>query len=153
MIRTVHAATLPELDPRTLHDLLRLRTDVFVVEQNCAYPEIDGRDAESTTLQFWCADADGVPIATLRVLVDEHGGDGREYRIGRVCVRKEFRGAGLVSALMDRAVDYIAGDVSVMDAQSHLVDMYAKWDYVPDGPEFIEDGIPHTPLRRRASPR
>ncbi|MBM7367162.1 GNAT family N-acetyltransferase [Gordonia hydrophobica] len=147
MIHTVHAATLSDLDPRTLHGLLRLRTDVFVVEQDCAYPEIDGRDAESTALHFWCADSDGVPIATLRVLVDAVG-DSRQYRIGRVCVRREFRGAGLTGALMERAVAYIGRDVSVMDAQAHLVDMYARWGYLPDGPEFVEDGIPHVPLRR-----
>ena len=147
MIHSVHTATLPTLDPRTLHGLLRLRTDIFVVEQDCAYPEVDGRDAEATTMHFWCEDAEGEPVATLRVLVDDAEG-GREYRIGRVCVRKEYRGTGLIAALMDRAVRYIGRDASVMDAQSHLIGMYAKWGYVPAGPEFLEDGIPHVPLRR-----
>lgn len=150
MIHSVHTATLPDLDPRTLYGILRLRTDVFVVEQDCAYREVDGRDAEATTLHFWCEDVDGEPIATLRVLVDDTD-DGREYRIGRVCVRKEFRGTGLTAALMERAVGYIGTDASVMDAQSHLVDMYAKWGYLPDGREFLDDGIPHIPLRRPRS--
>ncbi|ALG85109.1 GNAT family N-acetyltransferase [Gordonia phthalatica] len=150
MIHSVHTATLSALDPRTLHGILRLRTDVFVVEQDCAYREVDGRDAEATTMHFWYEDTDGEPVATLRVLVDD-ADDGREYRIGRVCVRKELRGTGLTTAMMDRAVAYIGRDESVMNAQSHLVDMYAKWGYVADGPEFLEDGIPHVPMRRPRS--
>ena len=49
MAPDVRAARLRDLDPTTLHDLLRLRVDVFVVEQECAYPELDGRDADDTT--------------------------------------------------------------------------------------------------------
>lgn len=151
MNHAVRSAILTDLDARTLHGILRLRVDDFVVEQRCAYPEIDGRDAESTTLHFWCEDEDGRPTATLRVLLDDASPGRREYRIGRVCTRPDRRRTGLIAALLDRAVAYIGRDGSVMDAQSHLVDMYARWGYLPDGPEFVEDGIPHVPLRRRAA--
>ncbi|EGD55903.1 GNAT family N-acetyltransferase [Gordonia neofelifaecis] len=148
MTYLVRASVLSDLDAGTLHELLKLRVDVFVVEQECAYPEIDGRDTESTTLHFWCEDEEGTPVATLRVLRDVAADGTYELRIGRVCVRADHRGTGAASELIDRAVAYIGRDSSVMDAQSHLVGMYAKWGYLPAGAEFVEDGIPHTPLRR-----
>ena len=71
-----HATALPVqsspfdgIEPRVLHDLLRLRCDVFVVEQDCPYPDIDGRDAEATTVHFWVADG-AVLVACLRRLAD-----------------------------------------------------------------------------------
>jgi len=62
-------ASFADLSARTLHDLLRLRVDVFVVEQACAYPEIDGRDVEPDTRHLWFA-RDGVPVAYLRLLTE-----------------------------------------------------------------------------------
>src|SRR5690606_30194967 len=78
MSSDVRAARLRDLDPLTLYALLRLRTDVFVVEQECPYPELDGRDAEPATEHLWL-EADGAPVATLRLLRD---GEGAAYRIG-----------------------------------------------------------------------
>ena len=60
-------ARFAELTPAELYGLLRLRVDVFVVEQNCPYPELDGRDAEPGTVHLWYADDDRLP-ATIRVL-------------------------------------------------------------------------------------
>ncbi|GAA4747343.1 hypothetical protein GCM10023217_16580 [Gordonia alkaliphila] len=54
---------------------------------------------------------------------------------------------------MRAAVEEIGDRTSVLDAQSHLVGMYARFGYRPDGPEFVEDGIPHTPMRRTPEPR
>ena len=138
----VHVAQTADLDAVTLYGLLRLRVDVFVVEQACAYPELDGRDLEPTTRHFWTADAAG-PTAYLRLLED-----GSSARIGRVCTRVDARGAGLAALLMRSALDLCAGLDVVLDAQSHLAGWYAGFGFEADGPEFVEDGIAHTPMRR-----
>lgn len=136
-----------ELDPITLHDLLRLRIDVFVVEQNCPYPELDGRDVEPTTEHVWVADERG-PAAYLRVLGD---GDGIR-RIGRVCTRADARGRGLAGRLVDAVLsgaDTEPDKVSfVLDAQTYVAGFYTARGFVVSGPEFVEDGIPHVPMRR-----
>ncbi|GEE03288.1 UPF0039 protein [Gordonia spumicola] len=134
---------MADLDPVTLYGILRLRVDVFVVEQECAYPELDGRDAEPATLHYWCVDESGTPIATARLLTDEF-----ELRIGRVCVHGDHRGEGVTRVLLDRIVADIGDRTSVLDAQAHLEQMYARWGYTAYGPEFVEDGIPHIPMRR-----
>ncbi|NED64792.1 GNAT family N-acetyltransferase, partial [Streptomyces sp. SID10244] len=68
-----------------LYQILRLRVDVFVVEQACPYPELDGRDLEPNTRQFWISDTEGCVIATLRLLTEPPSADGRPLlRIGRV---------------------------------------------------------------------
>jgi ElaA protein len=144
---TIHVAGFDELTAATLYALVRLRIGIFVVEQNCPYPELDGRDTEPGTRHVWVADGDR-PLAYLRVLADP---DGRA-RIGRVCVAAEGRGAGLARRLMAVALDLIGDRPSALDAQSYLVDFYAGFGYRPAGPEYIEDGIPHVPMHRTGSP-
>lgn len=144
---TVRDAPLADLDPATLYAILRLRTDVFVVEQECPYPELDGRDLEPSARQLWIDGPDGTVAATLRLLRDANG----DARIGRVATAVDARGAGLAAQLMTRAIE-LAGDAEiVLDAQSHLTSWYARFGFAPDGDEFVEDGIPHTPMRRTAA--
>jgi ElaA protein len=138
----LRSAPLAALTPRLLHDLLRLRVDVFVVEQACAYPELDGRDAEPTTVHWW-AELDGAPVAVLRVLVDPDG----SHRIGRVATAPSARGRGLARRLVEAALRDLDGPV-VLDAQDQLVPFYADLGFVVSGAGFVEDGIPHTPMRR-----
>ncbi|MGC5050839.1 GNAT family N-acetyltransferase [Micromonospora sp. DT48] len=136
-------ASFDELDTRTFHDLVRLRVDVFVVEQECAYPEIDGRDVEPGTRHLWLAQH-GAPVAYLRILADPGG----VARIGRVVVAPDARGAGHAGRLMTAALAEIGDRPCVLDAQSHLVEFYARHGFTVSGPEYVEDGIPHTPMRR-----
>jgi ElaA protein len=140
-------ATFGELDATTLYALLRLRTDVFVVEQHCPYPELDGRDVEVGTRHLWLA-PEGDPQdvhAYLRLLTEPDGA----VRIGRVCTAAKARGEGLSARLMDAALE-LAGEQTpaVLDAQSYLVGFYERYGFAPNGPEYIEDGIPHVPMRR-----
>jgi ElaA protein len=137
----IRAARFAELDGRTLYDLLQLRVDVFVVEQACAYPELDGRDTEPSTVHLWI-ERDGRPAAYVRLL-----DDGREARIGRVVTAAERRGDGLAAALVRHAIALAAPAPVVLAAQSHLTAWYAALGFAADGPEFLEDGIPHTPMR------
>ena len=117
---TLHSARgLDALSPRTLHDIARLRQEVFVVEQDCAYLDLDGRDAEPATEQFWVAvprdqhataadaaapaltsDTTSTIAATLRVL-DEGGREPGLRAIGRVVTSPERRGKALAAALID----------------------------------------------------
>lgn len=134
-----------ELEPVLLYRLLRLRTDVFVVEQACPYPELDGRDLEDSAVQLWI-EQDGDVLATARLLRDPSG----DARIGRVATAVTARGQGLAARLVQRAVELSAGRRIVLDAQSHLEGWYARFGFVRSGPEFIEDGIPHVPMHRPA---
>jgi len=148
----VRAARFVDLDPPTLYALLRLRVDVFVVEQECAYPELDGRDTEPGTVHLWVPDPgarphalDAVaPVAYARLLFDPDG----TARIGRVCTARRARGRGLAARLVTQAL-HLAGDRPCeLDAQSYLVGFYRALGFAPAGPEYVEDGIPHVPMRR-----
>ncbi|MEU5561644.1 GNAT family N-acetyltransferase [Micromonospora musae] len=139
----VHTATFADLDTRTFHDLLKLRIDVFVVEQECPYPELDGRDLEPGTRHLWLTDGT-VPLAYLRVLADPGG----VARIGRVLVAPYARGGGHAGRLMTEALALVGDRPCVLEAQSYLVDFYARHGFTVSGPEYVEDGIPHTPMRR-----
>ena len=126
-----------------LHDILKLRIDVFVAEQACAYPELDGRDIEPTTRHVWMADDVGV-VAYVRVLHDD---DAR--RICRVATREDARSGGLAGALIEHVLDSTDGPW-VLDAQSYLAGWYRKRGFEDDGEEFVEYGIAHLPMRRES---
>ena len=132
-----------ELQTLTLYHLLQLRVEVFVVEQACAYPELDGRDVEAGTRHVWLDGTDGRPAATLRVLVEPDG----THRVGRVATRPSARRNGLAGVLLTHVHGTTNGRI-VLDAQTYLVPWYTELGYQPTGEEFIEDGIAHVPLSR-----
>jgi ElaA protein len=137
----MHDALLTDIDARTLYRILALRSAVFVLEQECAYLDLDGRDLEPDARQLWI-ERDGDVIATLRLLRD-----GDCARVGRVVTAPDARGGGIAAALMQRAIE-LAGSVDiVLDAQAHLADWYGRFGFVRDGAEFVEDGIRHVPMR------
>jgi ElaA protein len=143
---SLHSSSVAEIDPVVLYEILRLRVDVFVVEQECPYPELDGRDLEPTALLLWFADDDARVLATLRVLHD-----GEDRRIGRVATAAAARGRGLAADLMRAAVAGCEGRLIRLDAQAHLSGWYARFGFVVDGDEFLEDGIPHLPMTLAAT--
>jgi ElaA protein len=138
----VHSAHLAGLNATTLFGILAVRQDVFVVEQNCAYRDIDDRDAEAETLHLWVEKADGRVVSTLRLLDD--GAAGR--RIGRVATLAAFRGRGYSGALLRRAIEMSAPPI-VLSAQAYLIDWYARFGFEVCGEHWIEDGIDHAPMR------
>lgn len=77
-----------DLDARALYELLKLRVEVFVVEQACPYPELDGRDLLAETRHFWLETPDGEVTCTLR-LMEEHAGGEKVFRIGRLCTKRD----------------------------------------------------------------
>jgi ElaA protein len=141
-------ATPQELDTDTLYALLRLRVEVFVVEQACPYLELDGLDLHPSTVHFWLTPY-GMPttvLACLRLFPDGQG-----YRIARVCTARSVRGAGLAGVLMRAALGEAGYTVVVLDAQSRLAAFYARYGFEVVGEEFVEDGIRHVPMRREPS--
>jgi ElaA protein len=136
------------LDPRQAYELWRLRQDVFVVEQQCAYADLDGRDSHEDTrhvLLIEGDDEDGPVVGCARVL-----DDGAEWRIGRVALARHLRGRGLADVLVQTALDVTPDRDVVLAAQSPLTGWYAGFGFGIDGPEFVEDGIAHLPMRRPA---
>jgi ElaA protein len=134
-----------EITAAELYPLLKLRVDVFVVEQECPYPEIDGRDLEPSTVHLWWQPGDEV-LGYLRLLRDPDG----THRIGRVCTTMSARGSGLGALLMKAAMDHIGDDAAVLDAQTYALDFYARFGFVAEGDRYLEDGIEHQTMRRAA---
>lgn len=143
----VRVAPLAQLNPQVLYDLLRLRVDVFVVEQECAYPELDGRDIEPTTLHLWI-EAAGAPVSVVRTLVDP---DGKRH-LGRVATHRDHRGRGYAARLIREGLAQLAPHPVHIGAQAHLEDWYAGFGFTRCGPDYLEDGIPHLPMRHEGIP-
>jgi ElaA protein len=135
-----------DLDTATLYQLLKLRVEVFVVEQKCAYPELDGLDLLPETRHFWLDDA-GEVISTLR-LHEQHDEGVKSFRIGRVCTAVSARGNGYTTRLLQAALAEVGSATVRLNAQTYLMDMYAKHGFKPDGEEFDDDGIMHLPMRK-----
>ncbi|MBK7384356.1 MAG: GNAT family N-acetyltransferase [Flavobacteriales bacterium] len=137
-----------ELTVRELHDILRLRVDVFVVEQACAYAEVDGKDPSAIHVMGW---SDDELIACARILPPEE--DGLPH-VGRIVVAASHRGKGLAQRLMDRIMmtlnDTYGSKRSELAAQAHLQKFYERCGYVRVSEEYPWDGIPHVDMRHDA---
>lgn len=141
----VVTSTFDDLAPRTAYDVWRLRQQVFVVEQDCPYPDLDGRDLEEATRHVVLLDDEDAVLGTLRVL-----DDGDAARIGRVVVAPSARGRGLAALMMDEAMALCGGRGVRLDAQTGLTTFYEGWGFEVTGPEFDEDGVMHVPMARPA---
>ena len=141
----VVTSSFADLPARTAYDVWRLRQQVFVIEQDCPYPDLDGRDLENATRHVVVLDDDGSVVGTLRVL-----DDGGWARIGRVVVAASARGRGLASLMMDEALA-LCGEREVrLDAQTAMTGLYEGFGFEVTGPAFDEDGIMHVPMVRSA---
>lgn len=130
-----------------VYAVLAAREAVFVVEQACAYQELDGHDLDAWHLVGW---DDGRVAACLRVL--DPGVLHDEPRVGRVLTGKDWRGQGLGRQLMRRALlacgRVYPGAPLRLSAQSHLVDFYGEFGFAAIAEPHDEDGIPHVEMRR-----
>lgn len=143
------ARSFTQLDAITLHDILRLRVDVFVVEQQCAYPEVDGQD----TGALHVIGRDGAREVAAYARILPPGSDGLHH-VGRVVVARHLRGNGLGGQLMGevhRLLRERFGATScALAAQAHLLAFYAACGYAPRGQQYLLDGIPHVDMIRIA---
>ncbi|SDD55749.1 GNAT family N-acetyltransferase [Paraburkholderia lycopersici] len=138
------------LDAREAYAMLKLRSDVFVVEQNCVYGDIDGLDVGAWHLFAW-SERDGARelAGYLRVLLPD--AENADVRIGRVVTAPAHRGIKLGNALLERAIAQIARqwpDAAMrLHAQAHLQKFYGAFGFAPIGEIHDEDGIPHVWMR------
>ena len=137
----IHVAAFDELPARSLYGILKLRQDVFIVEQRCAYPDMDERDGESSARHLWIESA-GRVVSALRLLHDADGA----HRIGRVVTAVDQRRGGLANRLMEHAIA-LAGPPIVLSAQAYLEGWYASFGFTVSGEGWDEDGIWHVPMR------
>ena len=133
-----------------LYAVLRLRVDVFVVEQRCAYPELDGHDHNA--LHLLCEQR-GRLLGYLRLLPP-----GEKHplpALGRVVTDREARGRGLGRALVQRGItksrECHPGHDLYLSAQAHLADFYAAFGFVRSSAIYDDDGIPHIDMRLPAA--
>ncbi len=128
------------------HDLMALRIKIFVVEQNCPYQEIDGKDIKSHHLIG--RDDEGNIVATARIL--PAGISYKEVSIGRVAIDESARDNGNGHVLMEKCMEYIVekfGPTNVrLSAQSHLEKYYQKHGFESTGKRYLEDDIPHVEM-------
>lgn len=135
-----------ELTNSELHEIFKLRVDVFIVEQNCVYPEIDGKDEKAHHL---FASSDGSIIAYARILAP--GISYQEASIGRVIVAPSARKNGIGHLLINEAVKtslkLYSSDIKI-GAQAHLEEYYMNAGFVRVSDEYDEDGIMHIDMLR-----
>lgn len=127
--------------------ILRLRCDVFVVEQECAYPELDDLDLRPGTEWWWAADAAGQVLASVRVLES----DGSDRIIGRVVAARTARGTGAATAVFGAALRSCGGVDVRLGAQLTARRWYERFGFVEAGDVYVEDGIPHVPMLHAGS--
>jgi ElaA protein len=132
-----------------LYALLRLRQEVFVVEQKCPYLDADGLDARA--MHLFAVDEGGTPVACARLFAPG-AKEAAAAVIGRVVTAPSVRKSGVGRELMRRAIAAIEerhGRVPiVLGAQKYLQRFYESFGFVRDGEDYLEDGIEHLPMRR-----
>jgi ElaA protein len=139
---------LEQLSALELYRILRIRSEIFVVEQTCIYQDMDGLDVAAEHLIAW---SDTEVAAYLRVLAP--GTRFAERSIGRVITAPAHRGTGIGRTLMTRALDHLdttyPHEPIRISAQSHLARFYGSLGFSVDSAEYLEDGIPHMEMLRR----
>lgn len=142
--------TFQELSTDELYALLKLRSEVFVVEQNCVFLDQDDKDQESYHILLYTA---GKLSGYARIV--PAGLSYTELAIGRVCTSQAARGKGMGKALMLEAIKYCYQQFGVVDirlgAQTYAIDFYASLGFVPDGDPYDEDGIEHIEMVKRGA--
>ena len=133
-----------ELSAAELYAILRARQDVFVVEQNCPFPEIDGKDLDAYHLWF---EENGEILAYARVL--DRGVSFETPAVGRVISirRREGLGSRILSEGIRIASEKYSAEAVMLEAQVYARKLYEKQGFVQVSEEFLEDGIPHIIMR------
>ena len=132
-----------ELDIHDLYEIMKLRCDVFIVEQECHYEDIDGRDINA--IHVYLKDNNEI-VGYLRIL--DKGVVFKEVSIGRVIAKRRRVGIGreLLKAGLIAAKKYYNADKIKIEAQVYAKSFYERVGFKVCGAEFLEDGIPHVPM-------
>lgn len=137
-----------EITTSELYEILKARIDVFVVEQNCPYPDLD--DYDQKAIHIW-AEQDKNVLAYCRVF--DKGIKYNETSIGRVLTSEKGRGKNLGKQLIRYAVESIENRFRTSDirisAQDYLLKFYSDFGFEDTGKKYLEDNIPHTEMFRK----
>ena len=133
-----------QLSRKEINDIFSLRSEVFVVEQECIYQDIDGKDEK----------ADHVLLIINNELVGytrvfNENIYFKEASFGRAVVKKNYRGEGYGHLLVEKSLEHLKTNKQSpikISAQSHLKEFYSSHGFVARGEEYMEDGIPHTAM-------
>ncbi len=130
------------LSATQLYEILKLRQEIFVVEQQCIYLDTDDLDQDAWHMMLW---DDDKLVSCARVFTRDK--ELKMVQIGRVVTDKEYRGRGCALAVMQKAIE-IAQDIYhaqqiYLEAQTYAIPFYEKLGFEVTSEEFLEDGIPH----------
>ncbi len=146
-------ARFGDLTPREVHDLLQARSAVFVVEQNCVFPDIDGLDPQCWHLLGYARAPSRALAAYCRIVPP--GAKYAEPSIGRVITTREARGTGAGKAVVREAIARVEtlwpGTAIRIGAQCYLERFYGGFGFVTSSPPYDEDGIAHIEMLRPAA--
>jgi ElaA protein len=138
--------TFSELNTMELYNILQLRTEVFVVEQDCVYQDLDGKDQKALHVLGY---KNGEIIAYTRVF--KPGDYFKEASIGRVVVKENERqhkyGYVVMSASIDAIKTHYKETFIRISAQTYLRKFYGNLEFKEIGNEYLEDGIPHVEMK------
>ena len=130
-----------ELSTREVENIFSLRSEVFVVEQDCVYQDIDGKDQKAKHV---LGKKENDIVAYARIF--KPGDYFKEASFGRAVVKKTERGKGVGDELVKNCLENITEEEIKISAQSYLKCFYGKHGFKAEGKEYLEDGIPHTAM-------
>jgi ElaA protein len=137
-----------ELNAREIFEIYKLRSEVFVVEQNCAYQDVDDKDLVAIHVLLFKKE---ILAGYSRILPPSVSY--KEPSIGRVAVAKEFRGQEFGKMLMKESIhkvlELFKNQDIVISAQTYLIRFYKELGFEPEGEGYLEDEIPHQKMRRK----
>ena len=147
-MRPVIIKSFNELNKAELYQIIQLRIAVFIVEQDCPYPDLDDMDQDAQHL--WIEDA-GEIVCYLRV--NPAGSRFSEPSLGRIVTKKNHRNRGLAEKLIKKAIDLVCEKESRairISAQCYLEKYYEKFGFIKASEEYLEDNIPHIEMLKDA---
>ena len=147
-MRPVIIKSFEELNKAELYQIVQLRIAVFIVEQDCPYPDLD--DMDQNAKHMWIEDA-GEIVCYLRV--NPAGSRFEEPSLGRIVTKKSHRNHGLAEMLIKKAIDLVCEKESRairISAQCYLEKYYEKFGFLKASEEYLEDDIPHIEMLRNS---
>lgn len=146
----IHWQALPfqQLSTYQLYELLKLRVDIFVVEQQCPYPELDDKDTKDGVVHL-IGTRDSTIVAYARLLPKRLSYE--DVSIGRIVIKASERGSRLGHKLLNTALEQCQkrwpGQSITIGAQKHLEGFYVQHGFLPVSESYLEDGIPHIDMQ------
>ena len=130
-----------DLSKDQFFDILKLRIEIFVVEQCCYYQELDNEDKKAFHVSIY---NDGIIVAVGRIIPNIHN---KEVKIGRIAVKMEHRKKGLANKIMKDIMNFISKKYKnfsvLLSAQTYLIEFYQLFGFKEIGNTYLEDGIEH----------